>query len=73
LHFKLPNLPSQIASLHYKKFVKKKMIVELCVGNYETFNGLVNGAYGIFKDFIKIISKSLVWINFQNPWIKHNT
>jgi hypothetical protein len=49
------------------------MLVELCVGNYETFNGLVNGAYGIFKDFIKIISKSLVWINFQNPWIKHNT
>jgi hypothetical protein len=73
LHFKLPNLPSQIASLHYKKFVKKKMIVELCVGNYETSDGLVNGVDGIFEDFIETISKSFVWIHFHNPEIKHNT
>jgi hypothetical protein len=31
--------------------VKKKMLVELCEGNYETLDGLVNGADGIFKDF----------------------
>jgi len=25
------------------------MLVELCVGNYATFDGLVNGTNGIFK------------------------
>jgi hypothetical protein len=40
--------------------VKKKMFVELCARNYETLNGLVNGANETFEDFIKIISKSLV-------------
>ncbi len=62
-----------MVGLHYTKFVKKKMLVELCAGNYKTFNGLVNGAYGIFKKFTKTISKSLVWIYFHNHWIKHNT
>jgi hypothetical protein len=33
----------------------------------------VNGVDGIFKDFIKSISKKLVWIHFHNTWIKHNT
>jgi hypothetical protein len=32
------------------------MLVELCVGNYETFDGFVNGADGIFDDFTKTIS-----------------
>jgi hypothetical protein len=49
------------------------MLVELCVGNYETFDGLVNVADGIFEDFTKIISKSFVWIHFHNPHIRHNT
>jgi hypothetical protein len=34
--------------------------VELCLGNYETSNDLVNGANGIFENFIENISKSLV-------------
>jgi hypothetical protein len=25
------------------------MLVELCIGNYTTFDGLVNGSDGIFK------------------------
>jgi hypothetical protein len=41
--------------------------VELCVGNYETSDGLVNGANGIFENFIENISKSLIWIHFHNP------
>ncbi len=55
-HFKLSNLPSQTAGLHYKILIEKKMLVELCVGNYETFDGFVNGADGIFDDFTKTIS-----------------
>jgi len=35
------------------------MSVELCVGNYETFDGLVNGANVIFENFIKIFQNLL--------------
>jgi hypothetical protein len=35
-------------------------------------NGFVNGADGIFENFIEIISKSFVWIHFYNPQIGHN-
>jgi hypothetical protein len=31
------------------------MLVKLCGGNYETFDGLVNGVDGIFEDFTKTI------------------
>ncbi len=47
--------------------------MELCVRNYETSNGLVNGANEIFEDFIESISKSFVWIHFHHPQIRHNT
>jgi hypothetical protein len=50
------------------------MLVELCVGNYATSNGLVNGVDGIFKDYIKrSVSKSFIWIYFENPRIGNNT
>ncbi len=71
-HFKLSNLPSQTTGLHYEILVKKKLLMELCARNYETSNGLVNGANGIFEDFIESISKSFVWIHFHNPQIGHN-
>jgi hypothetical protein len=45
------------------------MLVELCVRNYETFDGLVNGVNGIFEYFTETISKSFVWIHFHNPQI----
>jgi hypothetical protein len=56
-HFKLSNLPFQTIDLYYEIFIKKKMSVELCVGNYETSNGLMNCADGIFENSTKIISK----------------
>ncbi len=65
-HFKLSNLPSQTTNLHYNFFVKKKMLVKLCGGSYETSNDLVNVANGIFQNYIEIISKTLIWIQFQN-------
>jgi hypothetical protein len=72
-HFKLSNLPSQTTGLHYEILVKKQLLVELCARNYETSNGLVNGANGIFEDFIESILKSFLWIHFHNPQIGHNT
>jgi hypothetical protein len=41
------------------------MLVELCVGNHATYDGLVNGAYGIFKTST-YCEKIVIWIMFQN-------
>ncbi len=45
------------------------MLVELCVGNYATFDGLVNGVDGIFKastTYCEKIIISILWIMFHN-------
>jgi hypothetical protein len=36
------------------------VLIELSTRNYATLNGLVNGVYGIFKDYTKTLSKSLI-------------
>jgi hypothetical protein len=36
-----------MAILFYEILVKKKMLVKLCVGNYQTSNVLTNGVDGI--------------------------
>jgi hypothetical protein len=42
------------------------MLVELCVGNYVTSNGFVNGVNGIFKALTTYCEKIIIWITFQN-------
>jgi hypothetical protein len=42
------------------------MLVELCASNYVTFDGLVNGANGIFKTSTTYCEKIIIWIMFQN-------
>ncbi len=44
------------------------MLVELCVGNYATFDGLMNGANDIFKTST-YCEKTIMWIMFQNSKI----
>jgi hypothetical protein len=41
------------------------MLVELCVGNYATLDGLVNGADDTFQDYIENNLKPLIWIHFH--------
>ena len=41
------------------------MVVELC-NNYVIFDGLVNGADGLFKTSTTFNDKSYVWIQFYN-------
>jgi hypothetical protein len=41
------------------------MLVELCVSNHATFNGLVNGTNGIFKASTTYCEKPIIWIMFQ--------
>jgi hypothetical protein len=49
------------------------MLVKLCVRNYESLDGFMNGADGMFEDYIETISKTLVWIHFHNSQTIHNT
>ncbi len=67
-------IQNQTTSLHRELWIiKKDVLIELCTRNYATLNGLVNGVDGIFKDYTKTLSKSLIWIHFQNPQIGINT
>jgi hypothetical protein len=44
------------------------MLVEFCVGNYATHDGLVNGANVIFQGSTKVFnSQEVIWILFNNP------
>jgi hypothetical protein len=40
------------------------MLVELCVDNYATFDGLVNGVDDIFKTSTTNYEKAILWIMF---------
>jgi hypothetical protein len=43
------------------------MLVELCVGNYLTYDGLVNGVVKIFQALNKLLnSQKVIWILFNN-------
>jgi hypothetical protein len=44
------------------------MLVKLCVGNYATHDGFVNGANRIFQGSTKVFnSQEIIWILFNNP------
>jgi hypothetical protein len=45
------------------------MLIELCNGNYATFNGLVNKVDGIFKTSAKYCEKITIWLMFQKKFI----
>jgi hypothetical protein len=49
------------------------MLMELCVRNYCTSDGIVNNDMERLKIYMKTISKPLIWINFHNPHIGFNT
>jgi ribonuclease HIII len=65
--YKLLNDPSKIVGLHITIHIKQNMLVELCAGNCATYNGLVNGANGIFKISTSFHNKAIIWISFPNP------
>jgi hypothetical protein len=46
------------------------MLIELCVGNYATSNGFVNGADDILKTSITYCEKTIIWIMFQKTLIR---
>ncbi len=64
--YKLLNDASKIIGLNSIIQIFKKMLVELCVGNYATCDGLVNGIDGILKTSTTYCDKTIIWIMFQN-------
>jgi len=67
--YKLLNVPNKTIGLHSTIHILKKMLIELCVGNYAMYDGLVNGVNGIFKASITYYGKNIIWIMFQNSKI----
>jgi hypothetical protein len=65
LSYKLLNDLSKTKGLHYTFHIKIYMLIELCDDNYATFDGLFNGANGIFKAST-YNDKTIIWIVFQN-------
>jgi hypothetical protein len=49
------------------------MLIEPCVGNYCTVDGVVNGANETLEECTKNVSKPLIWINCHNLRIGFNT
>jgi hypothetical protein len=49
--YKLLNKASLMGGLYAKIFLKMYMFMELCVGSHVIYDGFINGANGIFKDF----------------------
>jgi hypothetical protein len=64
--FKLSDDPSKTIGLCPVIHIKQSMVVELCVGNYATYNGLVNGVDSVFKTSTSYHNKTIVWILFPN-------
>jgi hypothetical protein len=63
-YYKLSNDLNNIVGLHSTINIKIYMSIELCVGNYVTFDGLVNGIDGIFKTSTIYCEKTIIWIMF---------
>jgi hypothetical protein len=62
--YKPSNDLSKIAGLHYISNINIHMLVELCVDNYATSDGLVNGIDGILKTSTTYCEKTIIWIMF---------
>jgi len=68
--YKFSNDLSKTIGLHSTINININMLVELCVGNYATSNGLLNGVNGIFKASTTYREKTIIWIMFQNSKIR---
>jgi hypothetical protein len=67
--YKLLDDPSKTTSLHTTICIKENMIVELCVGNCATYDGLVNEDDGVFKTLTSYHNRTTVWILIPNQKI----
>jgi exonuclease III len=64
-HQHTSTLPSQLV-------IKLNMLVEIYACNYDSQDGLVNGADGIVKAYTKKDKVDVLWIKFYDPHIGHS-
>lgn len=69
----LLNDSQKTSGLHTLIRLKPKMLVELCVGNYNTSDGLVNGADGTFQLASQQNNTTIIWIHFTQQEIGQQT
>jgi hypothetical protein len=62
--YKLSNDLNKTMGLHSTINIKKDMLVELCVNNYVTYDGLASGTDGIFKTSTTYFEITIIWIIF---------
>jgi hypothetical protein len=62
--YKLSNDSNKIMGLHSTINIKQEMLVELCANKYGTFDGLMDGANGIFKTSTTYFEITIIWIMF---------
>lgn len=63
----VPQDAQSTAGLHHTISLKTNMTVELCAGNHNVQDGLVNGADGIFMATTIVENTKIVWIQFSIP------
>jgi hypothetical protein len=63
-HEHTTTFPSQLV-------LKLDMLVEIYACNYDSQDGLVNGADGIVKAYTKTDKADVLWIKFYDPHIGH--
>jgi hypothetical protein len=63
--YKLSNDPNKTIGLYSTIYIYI-MLVELCVGDYATLDGLMNEVDDIFKASTTYCEKTIIWIMFQN-------
>ena len=51
--------------------LKFDMLVKIHACNYDSWDGLVNGAYGLVKEYTQTNSTNVLWIRFHDPLIGH--
>ena len=68
----IPTNAKDTAGLHTTLKLKPSMIIEICSGNLDILDGLVNGAEGNFMGLIEPQS-DIIWIQFKDRRIGHGT
>jgi len=65
------NIPSHahIATLPSQIVLKFNMLVKIYAGSYDSQDGLVNGADGIIKAYVKLDNFDVIWIKFYDECI----
>ena len=58
----LPKNAKDTAGLHKTIKLKRSMLIEICSGNLDILDGLVNGAEATFMDVTNLKGEEIMWV-----------